>query len=218
MDLVYHACNVLQKGTLHAFANWQVTGRENVPSVGPLIVVANHQSNFDPPLLPPSIPRRIRFLAKDSIFKGPAIVNRFLREYGAYPLKRTGIDVGAHRWALDQLRRDQVIAVFPEGTRSRGGMRRARPGVVHLALTTQASILPVGITGTERLGTWLRVLNPTGQITVTIGRPFTLPVIEGKPSPAVMESLTEMVMREVAVLLPPSYRGVYGEPEARQGV
>ena len=147
-----------------------------------------------------------------------AIVRWFLREYGAFPLKRTGIDVGAHRWALDQLRRDQVIAVFPEGTRSRGGMKRARPGVVRLALTTQAPILPVGITGTERLGTWLRVLNPTGQITVTIGRPFTLPVIEGKPSPAVMESLTEMVMREVAVLLPPSYRGVYGEPEAGVGV
>ena len=60
----------------------------------------------------------------------------------------------------------------------------------------------------------MRVLNPTGRITVTIGRPFTLPVIEGKPSPAVMESLTEMVMRQVAALLPASYRGVYGEPEA----
>ena len=214
MDLLYHACNVAQKGTLRAFADWQVTGRENVPAVGPLIVVANHQSNFDPPLLSPSIPRRIRFLAKDSIFKGPAIASWFLREYGAYPLKRTGIDVGAHRWALDQLRRDGVIAVFPEGTRSRGGMKRARPGIVRLALTTQAPILPVGITGTERLGTWLRVLNPTGRITVTIGRPFTLPVIEGKPSPAVMDSLTDMVMRKVAVLLPPSYRGVYGDTAA----
>ena len=214
MDLLYHACNVAQKGTLHAFADWKVTGRENVPSVGPLIVVANHQSNFDPPLLAPSIPRRIRFLAKDSLFKGPAIAGWFLRGYGAFPLNRTGVDVRAHRWALDQLRRDQVIALFPEGTRSRGGMKRARPGVVRLALTTQASILPVGITGTERLGTWVRVLNPTGRITVTIGRPFTLPVIEGKPSPAVMESLTEMVMRQVADLLPESYRGVYGEPEA----
>ena len=209
MELIYDVSNVLQKGTLRAFADWQVTGRENVPSVGPLIVVANHQSNFDPPLLAPSIPRRIRFLAKDSIFKGPPVVGWFLREYGAFPLNRTGVDVKAHRWALDQLRRDQVIAVFPEGTRSRGGMKRARPGVVRLALTTQAPILPVGITGTERLGTWLRVLNPTGRLTVTIGRPFTLPVIEGRPGPAVMESLTDMVMGRVADLLPPSYRGVY---------
>ena len=50
MDLLYHVCTVAQKGTLRAFADWRVTGRENVPKIGPLIVVANHQSNFDPPL------------------------------------------------------------------------------------------------------------------------------------------------------------------------
>ena len=168
MDTIYNVSNVIQKMTLRVFADWQVTGRENVPSVGPLIIVANHQSNFDPPLLSPSIPRRIRFLAKSSIFRGPPIAGWFLREYGAFPINRAGIDVGAHRWAIDQLRRDGAIAVFPEGTRSRGGMKKARTGVARLALVTQAAILPVGITGTERLGTWMRVFNPTGRLTVTI--------------------------------------------------
>ncbi len=209
MDAIYNLSNVFQKVTLRVFADWEVTGRENVPSVGPLIIAANHQSNFDPPLLSPSIPRRMRFLAKASLFEGPAIAGWFLREYGAFPLNRSGIDVRAHRWAIDQLRRDGAIAVFPEGTRSQDGMKKGRTGIARLALTTQAAILPVGITGTERLGTWMRVFNPTGRLTVTIGQPFTLPAIEGRPNKAVLEPLTDIIMRRIAALLPPSYQGVY---------
>ena len=209
MNFIYNLSNVLQKISLRLFANWQVVGRENVPEVGPLIIVANHQSNFDPALLAPSIPRRIRFLAKDSIFQGPAIARWFLKEYGAFPLNRSGVDVRAHRWAIDQLRHDGVIAIFPEGTRSQSGMKKAHIGVTRLALTTQATIQPVGITGTERFGTWMRVFNPTGRLTVTIGQPFVLPVIEGRPDKAVLESLTDMIMNKIADLLPPEYQGIY---------
>jgi 1-acyl-sn-glycerol-3-phosphate acyltransferase len=208
MEFVYPVSNYLQSLTLRAFADWQVTGRENVPPLGPLIIVANHQSNIDPPLLSTSIPRRITFLAKKGIFKGP-VASWYLRSYGAFPLDREGFDIRAYRWALSQLERSQAIVIFPEGTRSRGGMKKARPGVAKLALMTQASLLPVGITGTARLGSILRVFNPTGKIRVNIGMPFSIPTIEGKPGDEVVNSLADMIMQRVALQLPATHQGVY---------
>lgn len=208
MDWLYPTCNFLQKIVLRLFADWKVEGRENVPPMGPLIVVANHQSNFDPTLMSVSLPRRVFFLAKAGIFKGP-IARWFMTTYGAFPLNREGVDVRAYRWVLDQLRHGKVVVLFPEGTRSPGGMRRARPGIAQIALQSQALILPVGITGTERLGTWMRVVNPTGKIRVNIGPVFSIPPIEGKPSKEVLESITDMIMQRVAQLLPEEYQGEY---------
>ena len=208
MKFINPVSNFLQKITLRVFADWQVTGKENVPPMGPLIIVANHQSNFDPTLLSTSIPRRVRFLAKDGIFRG-RIASWFLRQYGAFPLHREGTDIRAYRWTLSQLERDGVLVVFPEGTRTSGGMKKAHSGVARLALKSQALLLPVGITGTERLSTFMRVFNPTGKITVNIGTAFTLPAIDGSPSREVLDSLTEMIMQRIAALLPAAYRGVY---------
>ena len=126
MDWLYASCNVTQRFTLRAFADWKVTGRENVPSMGPLVVVANHLSNLDPPLLGASLPRRIRFLAKDTLFVGGPLVRWFLGSYGAFPVNRDGADVRAYRWALKLLNNDGALVVFPEGTRSRNGQIEIR--------------------------------------------------------------------------------------------
>ena len=69
MDSVYHVSNFLQQITLRTFADWRVTGTENVPPMGPLVVIANHMSNVDSSLLGASIPRRLNYLAKDDIFR-----------------------------------------------------------------------------------------------------------------------------------------------------
>jgi 1-acyl-sn-glycerol-3-phosphate acyltransferase len=178
--------------------------------MGPLVVVANHLSNLDPPLLGASLPRRIRFLAKDTLFVGGPLVRWFLGSYGAFPVNRDGADVRAYRWALNLLNNDGALVVFPEGTRSKNGqMQKAKPGVVGLVRSAKASILPVAITGTERMGTWMRAINPTGRIRVRIGEVFSLPDIEGRLSKEVTESLNTMIMQRVAELLPEEYRGEY---------
>lgn len=205
---VYPVCNLFQRTTLRLFARWEVVGRENVPPMGPLIVVANHQSNFDPSLLGASLPRRPWFLAKETMFLNP-VVNWFLRSYGAFPLNREGADVRAYRWALSKLEQGEVLVIFPEGTRSPGGLKKAMPGVVRLALRSQAPLLPVGITGTERLGSYMRVLNPTGRIRVNIGTAFSIPSVEGRLSAQVLESMADTIMHRLALLLPESYHGVY---------
>lgn len=209
MGLLNPVCNLGQRITLRLFADWRVEGRANVPPMGPLIVVANHRSNVDPSLVSTCLSRPAGFLAKKSLFRGP-IVSALLSSYGAFPLNRGATDARAFRWALEQLDAGRAVVLFPEGTRSRSGMKRANTGVARLALKSGATLLPIGITGTERLGTWLRVLNPTGAIAVNIGTPFSLPSIEGRPGKDVLASLTDMIMERIAVLLPPGYRGVYG--------
>ena len=208
MEVVNSLANFLQGIVLRVLADWRVSGRENVPPMGALIVVANHRSNFDPSLLSTSLPRRIRFLAKKEIFQNPA-ARWFLTSYGAHPLNRDAVDVGAYRWALDELAHDRAIVLFPEGTRARGAMKKAKTGVARIALKTQAPILPVGITGTEPLGSVTRVFNPTGELRVNIGTVFTAPNIEGRLDGELLDSITSMIMQRVAALLPPDQRGVY---------
>ena len=212
MSWVFSVCATAQRGTLRAFADCTVTGVENVPPVGPLIVVCNHQSYVDPSFLASLFPRRVWFLAKHTLFS-TSIGNWFFRNWGAYPLRREAADPRAYRWMLDMLSRDQVIALFPEGTRSPGAMRRAVPGVERLALKSQAPILPVGMTGTEGLENWRRLCVPARRIRIEIGQAFSLPAIEGRPTREVLAGLNDMIMGRVAELLPVSYRGVYGSTE-----
>lgn len=198
--------------TLAMFADFAVEGRENIPDNGPLIVVANHQSNMDPPILAASLRRDTRFLAKDSIFKGITPLGVwFLRSYGAHPLRRGQMDLAALRWALAELKRpNTTLALFPEGTRNPGAMKKAVSGIVPLAARAGIPILPVGITGVEGMSTWLRVLKPKGTIRVRIGQPFRLNV-NNKLSKTETEAAASEIMGRVALLLPASYRGVYAE-------
>lgn len=208
MEMVFPVAKFLQRMTLSIFADWEVIGKENVPPVGPLIVVANHQSNFDPSLLATSFPRRIKFLAKRDIFRN-SIAAWFLRQYGAIPVNREGVSPAAFRWMLDQLYQNKAIVLFPEGTRSRNGMKKGLPGVANLALKSEASLLPVGIMGTGHMGTVARVFYPTGCLRINIGRAFSLPPLTGRVTKEVLNSLTDLIMMRIAQLLPPEDQGEY---------
>ena len=206
-DLCYRSVRVAMRTVLSTFSTWRVEGLENVPPYGPLLVVANHMSNIDPPLLAAGLPRRLHFHAKRSIFT--PLTSWFLRTWGAFPVDRDGRDLEGYRWARRLLDRDKVLAMFPETTRSVTGMQRAIPGVAMLALHTQAPILPVGIEGTAHLGPYWRVATPTGRITLRIGQPFSLPSIEGKLGRAQLQGLADMVMYRIAALVPEDLQGVY---------
>ena len=218
MDSVNYITNFLQRGTLRTFSDWKVTGVENVPPMGPLVVISNHMSNLDPSFLGASVPRRLKYLAKDNLFHAVGPIGRwYLRNYGAFPIDRVGVDARAFRWALRQLQQDSALVVFPEGTRSRtASLNEAKAGAVSLILKSGAPVLPVGITGTERMQPFFRVINPTGKIRVNIGQPFSLPSIEGRPSRELLRSMTTDMMHRVCDLLPESYHGVYARsrPEA----
>lgn len=209
-DWVYRLCHLIQVTALRLFADYEVAGRENMPAAGALIIVANHQGNLDPPMLVSSIPRRVHFLAKSGLFRG-AFAKWFLARYGAFPVNREGTDLRAYRWVVDQLKNDKAVVLFPEGTRSPSGMRVAKQGVAQIAFRTGTPILPVGITGTERMGSWARAFFPTGAIRVNIGETFRLPEIEGRPTKEDLDSMTLLIMEKIAELLPEQYRGAYAK-------
>jgi 1-acyl-sn-glycerol-3-phosphate acyltransferase len=209
MGIAYQAGTALARLCFTAFANWTVEGKEAVPPRGPLIVVANHLSNADPPFLCASLPRKLHFLGKRELFAIPPVA-AFMNAVGVHPMNREGVDVDALRWNLNLLKNDQVVVLFPEGTRSRtGGMSHGMSGVAYLALKSQAPVLPVAIIGSEKVNSFARLPMPLCSVKVRIGQPFSLPVIEGRVPRPVLEDLTTMIMSRVAALLPPEYRGHY---------
>ena len=185
-----------------------VVGTECVPKFGPLIIVSNHLSLNDPPLLVAAIPRPLFFIGKRELFKNP--ISRILMQaFNVSPFDRSSAGIDAVRVLMQNLERDRSVVIFPEGTRSPDGtLQKGMLGVVFLAWRSQAPILPVAVTGTNKFPLW-RVPFPFKRMKVSIGPPFTLPTIEGNPSREVMSSILDMVMNRIAEQLPPELRAVY---------
>lgn len=190
---------------------WEVKGKENVPREGPLLVVANHMTNLDPPLLSVSLGRYAMFMAKDGLFRSK-LASYFIRGLGAFPVYRDGMQREALLAAEQVLNSGYALCIFPEGMRSRTGqLRQAFPGSALIAIRTGAPVLPVAITGTEAIKgmVWLR----RPRLTVTFGKPFHLPPPGGNNN---RDKCAEYMMERIAELLPPGYRGVYAQTGTEQ--
>jgi 1-acyl-sn-glycerol-3-phosphate acyltransferase len=126
-------------------------GMENVPSDGPLLVVANHNTYFDPFWISVRIYRALRFMAWDKIFRLP-IAGAVLRWLGAFPVSLENPESGAFKVALQILRRSEALMIFPEGGRSPdGNLLPFKEGAAHLALKLGVTILPVVVFGGQRV-------------------------------------------------------------------
>ncbi len=188
---------------------YRVFGREHVPDRGPLLVVANHLSMADPPVVGISIRRHAMFLAKEELFRS-RIQRYIFHNCGAFPIRRGGMNRDALRFAERLFDRGGALIAFPEGRRSmESQMVDAFSGSALIAVQNGVPILPVGIYGTEKItGStwWLR----RPEITVNIGRPFELPSVNGKVTRKQLAEFTHSIMARIAELLPEEYRGRYG--------
>lgn len=217
MPWYYYVARLIVRTWLRLFTRWQVRGRENIPSQGPLLVVANHVNLIDVPLLGVSFDRRVIFMAKKELFHF-RLIGHFVSGLGAFPVHRGQLDRKALRQANRVLADGQALIMFPEGTRSRSGqLRPAFPGSALVALRSGVPILPVAITGTEKIkgATWL-LRRP--QLTVNIGHPFRLPQVNSKLSKTELAELTNLLMGRIAELLPTEYQGKYNTARKRNGI
>ena len=193
---------------------YRVNGKKNVPKQGPLIIVANHLSNIDPPLLSTSLPRRIVFMAKEEMFRHP-VLGPFARGWHAFPVNRDKLDREALRQADQVVRQGLVLALFPEGTRSSTAkLQHGYTGAALIALRSGCQIVPVGITGTENFSK-IGFIFHRSKVTVNIGKPFTLPAHSGRMTKEQLALATDLMMKKIAELLPESYRGYYADRESR---
>jgi 1-acyl-sn-glycerol-3-phosphate acyltransferase len=204
----YYIARGLLIGMFKLFTRWQVKGKENVPEEGPVLVVANHLNLADPPLLGVSLERRVIFMAKEELFRS-RISAYLLGGFGSFPVHRGKLDRQALRSSQQVLADGQILVMFPEASRSRSArLKEALPGSALIACRSGVPILPVGIIGTEQLrGVGCLFRRP--RVTINIGQPFSLPPVEGKLTREKLVEYTDLIMRRVAELLPPKYRGVY---------
>lgn len=211
LPLAYWGSTGLMRGLLRTFARWDIVGHDRVPATGPVILVSNHVHIIDPPLVAASSVRRVHPMAKRELFEVP-LIGWWFWAWGAFPVRRFSGDMGALRVARNYLRNNEVVLMFPEGTRSRGGgMRAALPGAAMVAVLAKAPIVPVAITGSH-IGLpsvfWQWALRRRPRIRVEFGKPFTLDGLKADSKGA--EAATDAIMRRIAAMLPEDYRGAYG--------
>jgi cytidylate kinase len=193
-----------------------------VPRKEPLIMAANHASSADPVLigafLNTRLGRPLNWLGKRELVEFP-LTGWAFRIAGIHPVDREAADLDAFRSAMRILEAGQILAVFPEGTRSRdGGLQKVREGVGMLALRSGAKVLPVAVIDSDLAWPRGRLLPRFGRhVTVRYGTPFNvtdeLSKVEGSAPPrdrrAATEAATRLIMTRIAELLPPRQRGVY---------
>jgi 1-acyl-sn-glycerol-3-phosphate acyltransferase len=217
-------------GVLHtvvtpvAKAVWRptVTGLENVPRTGPVILASNHLSFADSLVIPIVAPRKVVFLAKSDYFTGRGLKGLASRLWfeglGMLPVDRddSRAAIASLDTALAVLSGGGAFGIYPEGTRSRDGrLYRGRTGVAHLALTAGAPVVPVGLTGTEKLQPVGARFPRVVPVSVRFGPPIQVDGrYDGVPPGRARREVTDEIMAAIQALSGQEEAGVYNERPA----
>jgi 1-acyl-sn-glycerol-3-phosphate acyltransferase len=200
-----------------------IEGLENIPATGPVLVASNHLSFADSVVIPFVVPRRVAFLAKRDYFTGTGIKGALVRGWfegiGMVPVDRDDSKsaLDSLNVALEVLARGEAFGIYPEGARSRDGrLYRGRTGVAHLALTSGAPVVPVGLIGTDRLQPIGANVPRLVRVTVRFGPPLDFTGrLEGVPAGRARREVTDEIMAAIQSLTGQESAGDYNERGAQ---
>lgn len=172
------------------YGGFKSVGSGHMPASGPVVLCCNHRNLLDPPIVGCAMPRKMRFMAKAELFRIP-VFSQIIRYFGAFPVNRGGMSKETIRTALQLLKQNEVLCIFPEGTRH-AALGSGKKGAASLAMRSGAMILPAAIIGSYRL------FHP---IKVVYGEPFFLTPPEDLPASEQLEAATEQIMASIRQLI-----------------
>jgi 1-acyl-sn-glycerol-3-phosphate acyltransferase len=205
------------------FLFWLLTraefyGLENAPARGPFLVVTNHLSYVDPPLIFIALRRTDMVALAADIYKKNPLFRWIVETVGGVWVHREGGDRAALRAAIGVLKDGKILGMAPEGTRSKvtHALMRGKGGAAYIAGKTGVPILPVAVTGTETVLSEVKRLRRP-RVTISMGPIFILPPLEGHEDKGqALDGYTHEIMCRIAALLPERYQGVYqGDPRIK---
>lgn len=207
--LTYRVCALIISVVARLLFHPRVEGAENIPSSGPVLIAPIHRSNVDFAFLLFISPRKVFFMAKDTIFRVP-LLGPLLTRLGAFPVNRDGADRESLRLAEQVLRRGQALVLFPEGTRKEGNaVEPLHDGAMFIAARTGAMVVPVGIAGSDDAMPVGKKLPHFSRIVVVVGAPISPPVGEGRVTRSQIAAKTEELRTEL--------QAVYARSRERRG-
>ncbi len=199
-------------------AFWTLTrrkyyGLENVPARGPFLVVVNHLSLIDPPFVYTGLRLPDMVVLAADKYKTDPFMKWIVESVGGVWINRGSGDRGAVKAALEVLKQGKILGMAPEGTRSQShALIPGKTGAAFIAAKAGAPILPIAMTGTEKVYAGFKRLRRT-DITFNVGPAFTLPPLSREAKGEMLEQYTLEIMCRLAALLPEEYQGVYkGDP------
>lgn len=170
---VYRLLEVLTRTFCLTIFDYRAEGAEHLPEDGGVILASTHESHLDPVILQAALPRRIKYVARTTLFRNP-VFGWLIRSLGAVEFDRDATTAGGLRTVIDQLTGGEVVVYFPEGTRTRDGrIGRIRPGVALLARRSGVPVVPAAIAGTFDCWPRGRRFFRSGRIRVVYGKPVT---------------------------------------------
>ena len=192
--MIYSVLKTLLKLIFLVTLRMRYEGTENIPAEGPLVIASNHVSLLDPPVLGTCSTRKVHFMAKQELFV--PVLGFIYKTLGAFPVRRGGADRTAIKHGIDILQSGKVLAIFPEGTRSKTGkLGKAEPGALMMASKARAAIVPSCVIGTD----FRRQGRIWPKVTVRFGKPIYF--LEGVPiTKELLSSMTEEMMEHIAKL------------------
>ena len=205
----YHAVNAVIRAFFSLLCRVEGSQLARIPKQGPAILAANHVNFLESPIMITWLDNpAVTGIAKRESWKNPLFYFLF-NLWEIIPIDRGLVDRNAFNMAHEALRQGKLLAVSPEGTRSKTGqLLKAKPGVSVIAARSGAPIIPVALWGHENFWGNLKRLRRT-PVHIEVGQPFRLTAAAAGLSRDVREAVTDEIMYKLAELLPERYRGEY---------